>query len=361
MSVDTNNRVVFTGADWYSLATQTFGTMIGAGGIGSWTYFFLNKLGLNLALFDDDFFEERNLGGQLVSKNMINVNKAVAASLLAIQTSKSRNEVQNIGDKAIFSKNLVIAEKWLLEAGTNYPPSDSGHTFLNYDPSLNFPEESAFDTGLPVSLDLLMYKIFRCPDPYKHYTDTGTLEAQLSARINYVEDVLNVPRLRTVINTLPYFIILGPDSMIPRKDVFKLIKSYYNYNVAEAREDSPAPFVVIDGRLTAEQYQIYTYNSFDKTSLDYYENTLFNDSDIPPLPCNFKQTSHVAASIATTITEIITNILANIQMYLCEETVLTAEELVKNCYYEGPRIVPIQVIGESSIMLKKYKLITDVS
>ena len=53
----------------------------------------------------------------------------------------------------------------------------------------------------------------------------------------------------------------------------------------------------IDGRLTAEQLQIYCvkYQDIER----YRTEALFSDSDVPDAPCTMKQTSHVAAMIAS--------------------------------------------------------------
>lgn len=62
--------------------------------------------------------------------------------------------------------------------------------------------------------------------------------------------------------------------------------------------------IFIDGRLTAEQMQIFcvTANNSEK-----YRKYLFDDSEVPDAPCTFKQTSHAAAMIASHIVGFLTN------------------------------------------------------
>ncbi len=75
-----------------------------------------------------------------------------------------------------------------------------------------------------------------------------------------------------------------------------------------AKNTSPTG-IFIDGRLTAEQLQIYCvkYQDIER----YRTEALFSDSDVPDAPCTMKQTSHVAAMIASYMVSIFTNYLAN--------------------------------------------------
>lgn len=350
MSNETDNRLVFNGADWYTLAQHTFTTLIGAGGIGSWTAFFLNKLGVNLTVYDDDIFEERNMGGQLVSKNMIGVYKTDATKYLALQTSKNKEDYNTI------SGNNTCRNRWTVQGNKEH--------LINWDiykpNSVYDSEVEPFQYGSKVRYCPKLYNLFSM-DPVATYSyPKGIFSANIFNNIVFPA-AGELPIYRISLNTLPYIIVLGPDSMIPRREVFEVI-DYYHENLLKTNSEADifTPFVVIDGRLTAEQYQIYTYHSHSKKSLDKYADTLFSDDAIPPLPCNFRQTSHIAAAIGSTITEIITNLLANIQFYLYEEEVRTPAEYVNMAYVEGPRIVPIEVISESPILMKDYKLITDV-
>jgi molybdopterin/thiamine biosynthesis adenylyltransferase len=66
--------------------------------------------------------------------------------------------------------------------------------------------------------------------------------------------------------------------------------------------------IFIDGRLSLEAFQIYVVTPGREEE---YEKTLFEDSEVPDLPCTMKQTSHIAAMIATHITSLFLNYITN--------------------------------------------------
>ncbi len=57
------SRDRFKDALWYNKPVRIL--VFGAGGIGSWTSFFLTRAGFNVSTLDFDFVEEHNLGGQM--------------------------------------------------------------------------------------------------------------------------------------------------------------------------------------------------------------------------------------------------------------------------------------------------------
>ena len=91
--------------------------------------------------------------------------------------------------------------------------------------------------------------------------------------------------------------VAGFDNMRARKLMWEAWKANDN------RE------LFIDGRLSAENFQIYVVKRDD----DYtkYEATLFEDNEVEELPCSYKATSHCGAMIGSYITGIITNWLTN--------------------------------------------------
>lgn len=71
---DTHTR--FRGAEWFDLVRALDITLIGCGGIGSWTAFSLGRLGVQrLTLWDADKVESVNLAGQLFSRDDIGNSK----------------------------------------------------------------------------------------------------------------------------------------------------------------------------------------------------------------------------------------------------------------------------------------------
>ena len=107
-------------------------------------------------------------------------------------------------------------------------------------------------------------------------------------------------------------IICGFDNMKARTIVFekwyehvKKRSKLINYDTKKC--------IFIDGRLTAEQIQIFTILGNDeKAKEEYRTNHLFNDALIADAPCTFKQTRYLAMKIAGLISEIYTNYLSNL-------------------------------------------------
>lgn len=66
--------------------------------------------------------------------------------------------------------------------------------------------------------------------------------------------------------------------------------------------------IFIDGRMNAEQGQVF---SVTKGREKEYEATLFDDSELEDLPCNYKATSHCGAMIASLMTSSLNNYISN--------------------------------------------------
>jgi len=64
----------------------------------------------------------------------------------------------------------------------------------------------------------------------------------------------------------------------------------------------------IDGRLLAEQFQVYAVTP---KSLSRYAETLFSDDELEEEACSIKQTSHFAAGIAFNMIRVLNNYVAN--------------------------------------------------
>jgi molybdopterin/thiamine biosynthesis adenylyltransferase len=72
-----NNR--FKDAPWVRKERIIVG---GVGGIGSWVALFLSRIGYDIVIYDNDVFEEHNMGGQFVDKKSIGVSKVNAMKSL---------------------------------------------------------------------------------------------------------------------------------------------------------------------------------------------------------------------------------------------------------------------------------------
>jgi len=89
------------------------------------------------------------------------------------------------------------------------------------------------------------------------------------------------------------------DNMQARRNMFEKWK---------ADIDNNELCLFVDGRLTAESFQMYIVTP-ERT--DAYEETLFEDDEIEDLPCSYKSTSHIAAMLASQMTNAFTNALTN--------------------------------------------------
>ncbi len=113
-----------------------------------------------------------------------------------------------------------------------------------------------------------------------------------------------------------HYVFSAFDNMQARKDMFNSWKEYVkewkefkdiavmsketNINITEP--------IFIDGRLTAEQMQIFCVTP-DK--IEEYEKHLFDDTEVQDAPCTMKQTSHSAAMIASHMVGFFTNHMTN--------------------------------------------------
>ena len=75
-----NNEAVttFRGLPWFEMANDMYCTIGGAGGIGSWLALFLSRAGIRPSIYDFDYVERRNMGGQFYSQEDIGRPKVQA-------------------------------------------------------------------------------------------------------------------------------------------------------------------------------------------------------------------------------------------------------------------------------------------
>lgn len=94
------------------------------------------------------------------------------------------------------------------------------------------------------------------------------------------------------------------DNMEARKNLFK-------HFLNEAPSDCS---IFIDGRLEAEQLQVFAIRRDDEDRIaEYQEKHLFLDSSIEDVACTIKQTSHIASMIASVMSSVYFNHLSNIK------------------------------------------------
>ena len=104
-------------------------------------------------------------------------------------------------------------------------------------------------------------------------------------------------------NTPVFNVMLGLDSITARQTVYNDWKRTVMYNSNE--------YILIDGRLTADKWQIFAIPSKDQKRMEVYEREwLFPESEAQHLPCSFKQTTYMAAMIASYMCNLFVNFIA---------------------------------------------------
>ena len=120
---------------------------------------------------------------------------------------------------------------------------------------------------------------------------------------NYTKYTLNKSLFREG-NLLTPITITGLDNMTGRKAVFNTWEKNF--------KDHPEA-LYIDGRLSAENFQIFAIKGQDYEHMkDYRENHLFGEGEAMAPICSMKQTSHIAGMIASMMVNIYTNFINNI-------------------------------------------------
>lgn len=103
-------------------------------------------------------------------------------------------------------------------------------------------------------------------------------------------------------------IITGFDNMEARKTAYNFFRRMITY--------SSHPILLIDGRMTAEEFQVFCLSSLpeDEYRFERYEKDyLFNDNEAEPTICSFKQTSFVSQMIGGVITNLFVNFFSNVE------------------------------------------------
>ena len=102
--------------------------------------------------------------------------------------------------------------------------------------------------------------------------------------------------------------VCGFDNMRARKDFFAAWKSHVMALSEERRKDC----LFIDGRLTADEFQIFCITGTDSFYMDdYVNNYLFNDYEAQRETCSYKQTGFLADMIGAFMVNLVVNFCAN--------------------------------------------------
>lgn len=200
--LESDQKTRFSSAEWLKYIQQETVSIIGSGGIGSWTSLLLARTGIGgIYSYDFDIIESQNMAGQLF-------------------------RLQDLGKHKVDAMKEIIKE---------YVPTLKG-AFLS--------------------------------EPYT-----------------------NQPLSRITITAL--------DSIAVRKVVFEeYCKQYKDY-----QDKSKCLF--IDGRMSAEAFQVFIFRLSQEDKIKEYEQSLFEDSKATGNVCSYKATSYVGAMIGAYITALV--------------------------------------------------------
>ena len=76
-------------------------------------------------------------------------------------------------------------------------------------------------------------------------------------------------------------------------------------------EEGKKHCLFIDGRLAAEELQVYCVTGDSKWKIEEYKKSLFSDDEAEETVCSYKQTSYMANMIGSIITNALVNFVAN--------------------------------------------------
>lgn len=108
-------------------------------------------------------------------------------------------------------------------------------------------------------------------------------------------------------NPVTNIMMCGFDNMEARKYF------YYQWRSHVISTINPENCLYLDGRLNAEEWQVFAIRGTDTYRMHQYEaEWLFDDKDVEEALCSYKQTSFCASMIASYMTNIFINFVANL-------------------------------------------------
>lgn len=163
---------------------------------------------------------------------------------------------------------------------------------------------------VPVVYDFDLYEVHNMGGQLCRHTDVGKpkVEAIRQTIMDYCDKkeihIYNEAYIESTMTNI--YVFSGFDNMKARYNMYHKWKEHYASNPAA---------IFIDGRLTAEQLQIFCIVGGDTANMEKYEKEhLFLDEDVAPIACTFKQTSHAAAMIASHMVGFFTNHITNVNV-----------------------------------------------
>lgn len=142
--------------------------------------------------------------------------------------------------------------------------------------------------------DLGKYKVSAIADIIRNYANYGSIFA--------------IPERFTCNSDSADIMICGFDNMKARKTFYNKWKSH----VDSKSDDEKANCLFLDGRLSAEEFQVLCIVGDDVYNMGRYERDfLFSDSMADETVCSYKQTTFCASMIASCIVNLFVNFCAN--------------------------------------------------
>lgn len=115
---------------------------------------------------------------------------------------------------------------------------------------------------------------------------------------------------RFTVNTDPEKIMIcGFDNMVARKVFFERWKNFVSSLPSEERKEC----LFLDGRLAAEELQVFCITGDDEYNMKKYESDyLFSDEEAEETSCSYKQTTFMANMIGSIMVNLFVNFVANL-------------------------------------------------
>lgn len=139
-----------------------------------------------------------------------------------------------------------------------------------------------------------LYKVYAAQEVIRYFS--GSYCQALSNRITESSNIFDK------------IVICGFDNMEARKLLYsKWKRLVQSFSTSQRNE-----FLFIDGRMNAEEFQIFSITGDDDYNMKRYEEEfLFSDAEVAPAVCSYKQTTYCASMIASFMVNSLVNFLSN--------------------------------------------------
>ena len=212
--------------------------------------------------------------------------------------STVREELVRFSDAEWFNK---VQEKVIILAGVGGIGSNMAVILAKLNPSAIY----IFDDDFVESFNLAG-QFYSNEDIGKPKVEA--LAASVNKYTNYSSIFALNRRFMVGEEVIADIMICGFDNMRARKDFFAAWKSHVMTLSEERRKDC----LFIDGRLTADEFQIFCMTGTDNFYMDdYVNNYLFNDYEAQRETCSYKQTGFLADMIGAFMVNLVVNFCAN--------------------------------------------------